>query len=157
MSFEIFKVYLAFIIVQLLSHVLLFMTCGLQHARLLCPPLSPKICSNLCLLSWWCHPTISPSVAPFSFCLKSFPELGSFLASQLFTPGGQSIGDSASASDLPMNIQGWFPLELTGLISLQSKGLSRASFNTIIWKHRFFAPLSLWSNSHIHTWLLENT
>ena len=76
-----------------------------QHARLLCPPLSPGTCSNSCALSWWCHPTISSSIAPFSFCLQSFPASGSFLISPLFASGGQSIG--ASASVLPMNIQSW--------------------------------------------------
>ena len=90
---------------------------GLQHARLLCPPLSPGVCSKSCPLSQWCHPTISSSVALFS-CPQSFPALGSFPMSQLFSWGGQSIGASASISVLPMNIQGWFPLGLTGLISL---------------------------------------
>ena len=93
---------------------------GLQHARFPCPSPSPGACSNSCPLSWWCHPTISSSVVAFSFCLLSFPASGSFLMSQLFTSGGQSIG--ASASVLPMNIQNWFPLGWTGLISLQSQG-----------------------------------
>ena len=96
---------------------------GLQHARLFCPSLSPGVCSNSCPLSQWCHPTISSSVIPFSSCTQSFPASGSFPMSQLFTSGSQSIG--ASASVLPVNIQGWFPLGLTGLISLLSKGLSR--------------------------------
>ena len=91
--------------------------------RLLCPSLSPRMCSNSCLLSLWFHPTISSSVAPFSSCLQSFPASESFLMSQLFTSGGQHIGPSASASVLPVNIQGWFPLGLTGLIFLLSKGL----------------------------------
>ena len=95
---------------------------GLQHARLPCLSPSPGASSNLCSLSWWCHPTIPPSVAPHSSCLQSFPASGSFLMSWLFASGGQSIGALASASVLPMNIQDWFPLELTGLI-LQSKGL----------------------------------
>ena len=126
---------------------------GLQHARLLCPSPSPGACSNSCPLSRWCHPTISSSVVPFSSCLQSFPASASFLMSQFFTSGGQSIGASASASVLPMNIQGWFPLELTGLISLQSKGVFS---NTTVRKHRFCsAQPSLWSNSHIYTWLLE--
>ena len=99
--------------------------CGLQHARLPRPSLSPQICSNSCPLSRWCHPTISSSVALFSSCPQFFPASRSFPMRQLFASGGQSIG--ASASVLPMNIQGWFPLELNGLISLQSKGLSRAS------------------------------
>ena len=97
---------------------------GLQHTRLPCPSLSPRACLNSCPLSQWCHPTTLPSLIPF-FCLQSFPASGSFLMSQLLTSGDQSIG--ASASVLPMNIQGWFPLGLTGLISLLSKGLSRSS------------------------------
>ena len=96
---------------------------GLQHTRLPCPSLSPRVCSNSCSLSWWCHPIILSSVAPFSSCLHTFP--GSFLMSGLFTSGGQSIGTSISASILPMNIQGWFPLGLTSLIALLFKGLSR--------------------------------
>ena len=96
---------------------------GLQHARLPCPSPFPRVCSNSCPLSQWCHPTISSSVAP-SYCPHSFPAWGSFPMSQLFASGGQSIGALASASVLPMNIQGWFPLGLTFLISLQSKGLS---------------------------------
>ena len=94
---------------------------GLQHARLPCPSPTPGACSNSCPLSCWCHPTISSSVVPFSFCLQSFPESRSFLRSQFFTSSGQSIG--APASVLPMNIQDWFPFRLTGLISLQPKGL----------------------------------
>ena len=94
-------------------------------------------------------------ILPFSSCLQSFPAIGSFLMSRLFASGGQSIG--ASASVLPINIQGWFPLRLTGLISLLSKGLSRVLSNTTVWKHQFFhAQPSLWSSSHIHTWLLEH-
>ena len=91
---------------------------GLQHARLLCPPISPRDCSDSCPLSRWCHQTISSSAAPFCFCLHSVPASGSFHMSQFFTSGGQSIGVSASASVLPMNIQDWFPLGLTGLISV---------------------------------------
>ena len=126
----------------------------LQHTRLPCPSLSPWVCSNLCLLSQWCHPTISSSVVPFSSCLQSFPILGSSLMSQLFTSGSQSFG--ASASVLPMNIQGWFPLGLTDLISLLTKGLLRVFSSTTVQKPQFFSTqLSLWSNSHIHTWLLE--
>ena len=112
---------------------------GLQHTRLPCPSLSPGACSNSCPLSWWCHPTISSSVVPFSSCLQYFPASGSFLMSWLFTLGGQSIGISASASVVPMNIQGWFPLEWTGWISLQSKGLSRVFSNTTVQKHQFFS------------------
>ena len=127
---------------------------GQQHTRILCPSLSPGVCSNSCPLSWWCHSTISSSVIPFSSCPQSFPAFGSFLISQLFASGGQSIGASASASVHPMNIQGWFPLGLTGWISLQSKGLSRVFSRTTARKHQFFsAQPSLWSNFHIHTWL----
>ena len=127
-----------------------------QHARLPCPSLSPRVCSNSCPLSHWCHPIISSSVAPFFSCPQSFPASGSFQMSQLFTSGGQSIGASVSASVLPMSIQGWFPLGLTGLISLLSKGLSRVCSNTTVQKHQFFdIQPSLWSTSHIHTWLLE--
>ena len=115
----------------------------------------PRVCSNSCSLSQWCHPTISSSVIPFSSCPLSFPASGSFLMSQLFTSGGQSIGASASVSVLPMNTQGWFPLGLTGLI-LESKGLSRVFSNTTVQKHQFFSDQpSLWSNSYIHTWILE--
>ena len=141
------------------SHSVLFnylQSHGLQQTRLPCPSQSPGVCSNLCPLSQWCHPTISSSVTPFSSCPPSFPASGSFPLSQLFPWGGQSIGASASASVLPMNIQGWFPLELTGLISLQSKGLSRVFSSTTVQKHQFFGTQpSLWSNSHIHTWRLE--
>ena len=94
--------------------------------------------SNSCPLSWWCHPTISCSVIPFFFCLQSFPASGSFQMSQFFTSSGQSIGVSASASVLPMNIQDWFPLGWTGWISLLSKGLSRVFSNTTVQKHQFF-------------------
>ena len=100
---------------------------GLQHARLPCPSLSPWFCSNSCPSSWWCHPTISSSVIPFSFCLQSFPALESFLMSQFFTSGGQRIGASASSSVLPMNIQDWFPLGLTGLISLLPRDSQESS------------------------------
>ena len=111
---------------------------------------------SLCPSSRWCHTTISSSVVPFSSCLQSFPASESFLMSQFFTSGGQSIEASASASVLPMNIQGSFPVGLTGLISLLSKALSRVFSITTVWKHQFFADqTSLWSNSHIHTWLLE--
>ena len=128
---------------------------GLQHARLPCP-LSPGDCSNSCPLSWWCYPTISPTVALFCSCLQSFPASGSFLMNQLFTTGGQSIGVLASASVLPMNIQDWLPLELTGLISSQFKELSRVFSSTTVQKHQFSGSQpALWSNSHICTWLLE--
>ena len=118
---------------------------GLQHTRIPCPLPSPGACSNSCPLSLWCHLTISTSVILFSTCLQSFPASGSFPVSQLFTTDGQSIGASASASVLPMNIQGWFPLGWTGLISLQSKGLSRVLSNTTVQKHQLFcAQPSLW-------------
>ena len=129
---------------------------GLQHTRLPCLSPSHRACSNSCSLSQWCHPTISSSVVPFSYRLQSFWASGSFPVSQFFTSGGQSIVASASASVLPMNFQGWFPLGWTGWISLQSKGLSRVFSNTTIQKHKFFgAQPSLESNSHICTWLLE--
>ena len=119
---------------------------GLQHARLPCPSATPGVHSTCCPSSRWCHPTISSSVVPFSSCLQSFPESGSFSMSQFFTSGGRSTGASASASVLPVNIQDWFPLELTGLISLQPKRLSRVFSNTTFQKHQFFgAQLSLWS------------
>ena len=128
----------------------------MDHARLPCPSPTPRVYSNSCPLSQWCHPTISSSVTPFSSCLQSFSASGYFPMSQFFTSGGQSIGVSALASVLPMNIQDWFPLGLTGLISLLSKGLSKIFSNTTIQKHQFFSSQpSLWSNSHIHTWLLE--
>ena len=124
---------------------------GLQRTRPPCPLPSPGVCSNSYPLSRWCHPTISFSVVPFSSYLQFFPASGSFLMNQLFTSGGQSIGALVSASVLPMNIQDWFPLGLTGLISLLCKGLSRVFSNTTIQKHQFFnAQPSLWSNSHIH-------
>ena len=109
---------------------------GLQHARLPCPSPTPRDCSNSCPLSQWWHPTISSSVVLFSSFLQSFPASGSFPMSQFFASGGQSIGVSASASVLPMNIQDWFPLGLSGLISLQSKGLSRVWSNTAVQKHQ---------------------
>ena len=110
---------------------------GLQHARLPCPSPSPGVCSYSCPSSRWCHPTFSSSVIPFS-CLQPSPASESSQMSWFFSSGGQSIGASASASVLPMNIRGWFPLGLTGLICLQSKGLSRVFFSTTVWKHRFF-------------------
>ena len=126
-----------------------------QHTR---PPCSsvPGVHTNPRPLSRWCHPIISSSVVPFSSCPQSFPASGSFQMSQLFASGGQSIGVLASTSVLPMNTQDWSPLGLTGWISLQSKGLSRVFSNTTVQKHQFFGTqLSLYSKSHIHTWLLE--
>ena len=139
-------------------------SCGLQHTRLSCPSPSPRAYWNSCpspssrACSNWCHRTISSSVSPFSFCLQSFLSSGSFPMSWFFSSGGQSVGVSASASILPVNIQDWFPLGLTrlGLISLWFKEPSRVFSNTTVQKHQFFGTqLSLWSNSHIHTWLLE--
>ena len=145
----LFDISLQFSSVQLLSHVWLCnpMDCSMPglpvHQRL--PEFTPT------------HPTISSSVGPFSSCLQSFPASGSFPMSQFFASGGQSIGVSPSASVLPKNIQHWFPLGWTGWISLQAKGLSRVFSNSTVQKHQFFGTqLSLQSNSHIHTWLLEN-
>ena len=129
---------------------------GLQHTRPSCPSPTPRVYSDSCPSSQWCHSTISSSVVPFSSCLLSFPASGSFPMNQFFILGGLSIGISASTSVLPMNIQDWFPLGLTGLIFVLSKGLSRVFSNTTVQKHLFFGTqLSLWSNSHIHTRLLE--
>ena len=136
-----------------LSHVQPFVTpwtAACQAARSITHSRSPS--------SWWCHPIISSSIVPFSSCLQSFPASGFFLRSQFFTSGGQSIGASASASVLPMNIQYWFPLGLTGLIFLQSERLSRVFYSAIVQKRQFFSiQLSLWSNSHIQTWWLGKT
>ena len=142
--------------VQSLSHVRLFATPCITACRASLSITNSWSLLKLMSKSRWWHPTNSSSVIPFSFHLQSFPASGSFQMSQFFTSGSQSIGASASASVLPMNIQDWFPLELTGLISLQSKGLSRVFSNTTVQKYQFFgAQLSLWSNSHIHTWLME--
>ena len=121
--------------VQSLSRVWLL---RLQHAKPPCPSPTPGVYPNSCPSSGWCHPTISSSVVPFSFCPQSFPVSGSFQMSQLFTSGGQNIGVSASTSLLPMNTQDWSPLGWTGWISLQSKGLSRVFSNTTVQKHQFF-------------------
>ena len=128
----------------------------LHGLQLPSPSPTPRVYSNSCPLSQWCHPTTSSSVVPFSSCPQSFPASGSFLVSQLFASGDQSIGVSTSVSVLPMNIQDWFPLRLTSLISLLSRGLSRVFFSLTVQKHQFFGALSsLQSSSHIHTWLLE--
>ena len=111
---------------------------GLQHTRPPYPSPTPRVYSDSCSLSQWCHPTISSSVIPFSSCLQSFPASGTFQMSQFFVSGGQSNGVSASSSALPMNIQDWFPLGWTDWISLQSKGLSRVFSDTTIQKHQFF-------------------
>ena len=124
---------------------------GLQHTRLPCPSPPPGVCSNSCPLSQGCHPTISSSVAPFSSWLQSFPASGSFPMSQLFTSGGRSVGALASVSVPPMSTQGWFPLGLTGLNFLLSKGVSRVFSSTTVWKHQFFgAQPVLLPSSHIH-------
>ena len=130
---------------------------GLQHTRPPCPLPTPGACSNSYPLSRWYHPNSSSSVVPFFSCLQSFPASGSLPMSQFSTSGAQIIGVSASASVLPMNIQDWFTLGLNGWIFLLSKGFSRVFFYTTVQKHQFFGTQSfLWSNSYIHTWLLEN-
>ena len=145
----------AVIIAQSLSYIQLCDPFWLQHSRLPCSSPSTGVCSDSCLLSRWCHPTISSSVPLFSSCPQSFPASGYFPMSHLFASYGQSIGASASAPVLPINVKGWFPLGLTGLIS-QFMGLSRVFFSTTLWKNQFFGfQPSLWSNSHICTWLLE--
>ena len=150
--FILIPIFLNLAVVQLLSHVRLFATPW--TARLPCPSPSSTVCSNSCRLSQWCHPTISSFVTPFSLCPQSFPVSVSFPMSWLFASGGKSIG--ASASVLPMNIQGLFPLGLSTLISLLSKGLSRIFSSTTVQTHQFFGTQpSSWSNFHIHTWLLE--
>ena len=142
--------------VQLFSPVWLFVMPWTAAARLACPSPTPRVCSNSCPLSQWCHTTISAFVVPFSAHFQCFPESGSFPMSQFFASGGQSIGVSASASVLPMNSQVLFPLGWTSWISLFTKGISRVFSNTTVQKHQFFTiQLSLESNSHIYTWLLE--
>ena len=142
--------------VQLLSHVWLFSTHGLQHAKLLYPSSTPETYSNSCPFSWWCHPTISSSVIPFSSCLQSFPASGTSPVSKFFPSGGQRIGVSASASVLPMNIQDWLPLGWTGwtLLAVQAtlKSLLQhhSSKGSLHWRSTFFTV-----QNHIHTWLLE--
>ena len=128
---------------------------GLQHTRPPCPSPTPGVYPNSCPLSQWCHPTISSSVIHFSF-LQTLPALGSFPMRQFYASGSQSIGVSASKSVFPMNTQDWSPLEWTGWISLQSKGLSRVFSNTTVQNHQFFGTQpSSKSNSHIHTWPQE--
>ena len=135
---------------------------GLQHVRPSCPSPSPRVCSNSCLLSQWFHPTISSSVIPFSSCLQSFPSSGPFLMNQLLASGGQSIRVSVSASVFPMNIQDWFPLGLTGLVSLYSKGLSRVFSSTTIRKHQFsafsllYGPALTMDDLNIHNFYLSS-
>ena len=145
-----------FVVVQSLSRVRLFATPWTAACQVPLSSTVSQICSNSCQLSWWCYLTISSSAALFSICPQSFPASGSFPTSRLFSSGGQSTRASASASVLPVNVQSWFPFGLTGLISLQSKGLSRVFSNTTVQKHQFFGTqLSSQSNSHIHTWPLE--
>ena len=127
-----------------------------SNTRPPCPSPTPRVYPNPCPSSQWCYPAISSSVLPFSSCPQSFPASRSFPMSQLFASGGQSIGASASTSVFPVNTQDWSPLGWTGWISLQSKGLSGVFSNTTVQKQQFFGTqLSLWSNSHIHTRLLE--
>ena len=128
---------------------------GLQHTRLPCPSPIPRAYSDSCPSIWWCSPTISSSVVPFSSHLQSFPASGSFPMSQFFESGGQSTGISVSASVLPMNIQDWFPLEFTGWISLLSKVLSRVFSNTTVQKHQFFDAAFFIVQFSIHTWPLD--
>ena len=144
-----FNIWLLFFSLSVMSNSL--QSHRLQNARPLCPPLSPGVYSNLCPLSRWFYLTISSSDTCSSFCLQSFPESGSFPMSWLIASGGQSIGVSASASVLPVNIQDWFPLGLTGLISLQSKGLSRAFSSTTVLKHQFLVlSLLMVQLSHLY-------
>ena len=123
---------------------------GLQHARPPCPSTTPRVYSNSCPLSRWCHPPISSSAVPFSARLQSFAASRSFQMSQFFTSGGQSIGVSASASVLPMTVQDWFPLGWTGWISLQFKGLSRVFSNTRVQKWQFFGTQLRLIDSYIN-------
>ena len=146
--------YIVIAVVLSVSHVRLLQPHDLRHTSFPVLQLSPRVCSksNSCPLNRWCHPTISSSVAPFS-CPQSFPALGSFPVSWLFTSDDQSIGASASASVLPKNSQDWFPLGLTGWISLLSKGLSRVFSSTTDWKHQFLRSAEyLWSQETLlHT------
>ena len=137
---------------------------GLQYARPPCPSPSLRVCPSSCPLNWWCHPTISSSVTPFSFCLQSFPTSGSFPLSPLFASGGQSIGASASASVLAVNIQGWLPLKVKVKVALRidhfalcyPRDSSRVFSRAAVQKHQFFGTLaSLWSYCHIRTWPVE--
>ena len=125
-------------------------TCGLQHGRPPCPSSSLKVWPSSCLLHWWCHPAISSSDSLFSFFPQSFLVSGTFPMSQLFASDDQNTEASTSVSVLPASIQGWFPLRLTGLISLLSKGLSGVFSTTTVWRHPFFGVLpSSWSSSHM--------
>ena len=144
--------------VQSLSRVRLFATPWTTAHQASLSITNSRSLPNPCPLCQWCHLTISSSVVPFSYCPQSFPASGSFPMSQLFASGSQGTGASASTSVLPMNTQDWSLLGLTGWISLQPKGLSRVFSNTTVQKYQFFgAQLSLYSNFHIYTWLLEKT
>ena len=150
-----FKWLIQFSSVQSLSHVQLFATPWITACQPPYPSSTPRVHSDSCPSSQWCHPAISSSVVPFSSCSQSLPAAESFPVSQLFAWGGQSIGVLALASVLPMNTQDW-SLGWTCWISLQSKGLSRVFSNTTLQKHQFFcAQLFSQSNFHIHTWPLE--
>ena len=125
----------------------------LQHIRLPCPSLSSRVCSDSCPLNWWCYLTISFSAAVISSCPQSFPASGLSPMSWLSVPGGQSIGVSASASVLPVNIQDWFPLGLTGLISFHSKGFSRVFSNTTVGKSQFFRCSTFFMVQFLHPYM----
>ena len=137
------------------AHSYLTMTHRLQHSKLPCPLPSPRACSKSCLLSQWCHLTVSSSVICFFSHFQSFPASGFFLLSQHFSSGSQSIGASASASILPMNIQDWIPLELRSLTTLQYNDSLESSPHHSSKTSILSVQASLWSNSHIHAWLLE--
>ena len=142
--------------VQSLSHIRLFATPWTAACQAPCPSPTPRVYSNSCPLSQWCHPTISSSAVAFFSSLQSLPASGSFQMSLLFISGGQNVGVSASVSFPPKKSQDWSPSEWTGWISLQAKALSRVFSNTTVQKHQFFsAQPSSQSNSHIHTWPLE--
>jgi len=142
-ALDILRFQILSIVFQLLSCVLLFPPHGLQHIRLPCPSPSPRVCWNSCPLSQWCSLTILSITILFSFCLQSFPVAGFFPINQIFSSGGQSIGASPSTSVLLMNIQDWFPLGLTGLISLQSKGLSRFQICLLVNIYIFFTNINI--------------
>ena len=157
-SWDFFFFKFSFSSVQSLSHVQLFATPWMAPCQASLLITNSRSSPNSYASSQWCHPAISSSVVPFSSCPQSLPASESFPMSQLFAWGVQSIGVSALASFLPKNTQGWSPLEWTGWISLQSKGLSRVFSNSTVQKHQFFGTqLSSQSNSHIHTWLLEKS
>ena len=147
---------LPLIVFQSLSPVWLYATPWTAAHQAPLSSLSPGVCSNLCPLSQWCHLAISPSATPFSFCLWSFPASKSFPMRQLFSSSGQSFGTSASASVSPVNIQGWFPLGLTGLLSLQYKGLSRICFSTTTRTGNHYLKRSSAHDSNVHK-ILRNT